>query len=76
MSAFFYIVAIMGCGDGGDACVDARLLPDRYATVAQCRAALPAAIAGNTDVPFPSIGADCRAQGTRMAGAKSARRRS
>ena len=71
MSAFFYVVAIMGCGDGSEACVDARLLPARYATAAQCRAALPAAIAGNTDIPFPSIGADCRAQGVRMAQAKS-----
>lgn len=67
MSAFFYVVAIMGCGDGSEACVDARMLPARYATAAQCRAALPAAIAGNTDIPFPSIGADCRAQGVRMA---------
>lgn len=74
MSAFFYVVAIMGCSEGSDACVDARLLPARYATAAQCRAALPAAIAGNTDVPFPSIGADCRPQGLRMAEAKTARR--
>ena len=67
MGAFFYVVAIMGCGDGGEACRDARLLPDRYATAAQCRAALPAVLARNTDVPFPEIGADCRPEGMRMA---------
>ena len=71
MGAFFYVVAIMGCGDGGPegagACREARLLPARYATAAQCRAALPARLAENTDVPFPSIGADCRPQGLRMA---------
>ena len=69
MDAFFYVVAIMGCGDGGDACVAARTLPARYATAAQCRAALPARLAENTDVPFPNISADCRPQGLRMAAA-------
>jgi len=71
MGAFFYVVAIMGCGDGGDTCRDARLLPARYATVAECRAALPARLAENTDVPFPNIGADCRPQGLRMASAET-----
>jgi hypothetical protein len=66
MGAFFYVVAIMGCGDGGD-CREARMLPARYATAAECRAALPAALARNTDVPFPEIGADCRPIGMRMA---------
>ena len=71
MGAFFYVVAIMGCGDGGAACRDARLLPARYTTAAECRAALPAALAGNTDVPFPEIGADCRPQGVMMAEAEA-----
>jgi hypothetical protein len=67
MGAFFYVVAIMGCGDGGEQCRQARLLPARYATAAQCRAALPARLAENTDVPFPEISADCRPQGQQMA---------
>lgn len=66
MGAFFYVMAIMGCGDGGDQCADARVLATHYATVAECRAALPARLAENTDVPFPTIAADCRAQGLRM----------
>lgn len=70
MGAFFYVVAIMGCGDGGDTCREARLLPARYATAAQCRAALPARLAENTDVPFPEIGADCRPVGVQMAEAR------
>ena len=61
MGAFFYVVAIMGCGDGGEQCRQARLLPARYATAAQCRAALPARLAENTDVAFPEISADCHA---------------
>ena len=66
MEAMFFVMAIMGCGDGGAACTDARVLPARYATVAQCRAALPARLAENTDVPYPTIQADCRMQGMRM----------
>jgi hypothetical protein len=67
MGAFFYVVAIMGCGDGAAQCRDARLLPAQYATAAQCRAALPARLAENTDVPYPEISADCRPQGLQMA---------
>ena len=67
MGAFFYVVAIMGCGDGAAPCIDARLLPAHYVTAAECRAALPARLAENTDVPFPTISADCRPQGVRMA---------
>lgn len=71
MDSFFYVVAIMGCGDGGERCAAARMLPARYATAAQCRAALPGALAGNTDVPYPTIAADCRPQGVKMASAKA-----
>lgn len=75
MGAVFYVVAILGCGDGDAACADARLLPAHYATAAQCRSALPAALAGNTDIPFPSIGADCRLQDLRVARGETTQRR-
>ncbi len=67
MDALVYVVAILGCGDGNAPCTQARIAPARYATLAQCRAALPQQIAMNTDLSFPSIGADCKAFGTRMA---------
>ena len=67
MTPLFYVMAIMGCGDGGGQFTDARVLPVRYETVAQCRAALPRALADNTDVEFPTIQADCRAQGMTVA---------
>lgn len=77
MGAFFYVVAIMGCADGGQAvrgaCAPARLLPARYATAAQCRAALPARLAENTDVPFPEVSADCRPQGVQTAETRARR---
>ena len=67
MEPLFFVVAILGCGDGAAACSDARILPARYATVAQCRAALPGALAANTDLAFPTLGADCRARGMQIA---------
>lgn len=63
MQPVFYVLAIMGCGDGDATCQPARLEPTRYATAAQCRAQLPAAIARNTDLDFPSIAAACRRSG-------------
>ena len=67
MEPLFFVVAILGCGDASMSCSEARVLPMRYETAAQCRAALPGALAANTDVPFPTIGADCRARGMQIA---------
>ena len=66
MEPIFYVMAILGCGDGSAACTEARVEPARYQSVAQCRAALPQALARNTDLAFPTIAADCRASGERL----------
>lgn len=76
MEPIVYIMAILGCGDGSSACREARIEPVRYQTVAQCRAALPAALARNTDLEYPTIAADCRASGERLAKADASRPRS
>ena len=67
MEPVFFVMAILGCGDANAQCTEARIVPARYETMAQCRAALPDQLARNTDVPFPTIGADCRSTGARMA---------
>ncbi len=71
MEPLIYVMAIMGCGDGNVQCTEARIVPVRYESMAACRAALPDQIARNTDVPFPMIGAACRAQGMMMAKAEA-----
>jgi hypothetical protein len=63
----FFVLAIMGCGDDGDACRTARVEPTRYETAAQCRAQLPDALARSRDLDFPSIAADCRRIGVQVA---------
>jgi hypothetical protein len=67
MEPLFYVMAIMGCSDGNMNCTEARVVPARYETMAQCRAALPNQLAQNTDVPYPMIGANCRTAGAQIA---------
>jgi hypothetical protein len=63
MQPIFFVLAIMGCGDDQSGCAEARVEPVRYATVQQCQAAAPAALARNTDLSFPVISAACRSNG-------------
>lgn len=67
MGSVFYVIAIMGCGDGQTQCAQQRLEPVRYASAAQCRAAMPAALIRNTDLDFPTLTARCRQIGVSMA---------
>ena len=70
MEPVFYVMAILGCGDGSSQCTQARLEPARYQTVQQCQAQLPAALARNTDLSFPTISATCQASGAVVARAE------
>lgn len=67
MEPIYYVLAIMGCGDDGMACQQARVEPVQYRTVQQCQAAMPAALQQNTDLMFPTLTAACRASGPRFA---------
>lgn len=67
MSSVFYVIAIMGCGDGQAQCAQQRIETVRYASAAQCQAAMPAALMRNSDIDFPTITAACRQVGTSMA---------
>ena len=67
MEPLFYVMAIMGCADGNVQCTEARILPARYESMAQCRAALPDQLTRNTDVAYPMIGAACRTAGVAVA---------
>ena len=43
MEPLYFVMAIMGCGDGTANCAEARVESVHYATVQQCQAAMPAA---------------------------------
>ena len=67
MEPVFFVMAILGCGDGNADCREARLDTVRYSTAAQCRAAMPDALAHHTDLSYPVIAANCRASGPAIA---------
>ncbi|HEU4961294.1 MAG TPA: hypothetical protein VFT56_12910 [Sphingomonas sp.] len=67
MNPIFYVIAIMGCADGGQACQQQRVEPIHYVTPAACQAAMPDALARNTDLDYPTIQAACRASGPTLA---------
>jgi hypothetical protein len=76
MGSVFYVIAIMGCGDGQEQCAQQRIEPVRYVSAAQCQAAMPAALRRNNDLDFPTITAACRQVGASMADRAVANRRS
>lgn len=67
MGSVFYVIAIMGCGDGQTQCAQQRIEPVRYYSAAQCQAAMPAALIRNTDIDYPTVTASCRQVGQSMA---------
>ena len=76
MEPVFFVMAIMGCADGAAACSEARIEPARYATVQQCQAAMPTALARHTDLAFPVVSAACKNGAMQMAETTRGRKRS
>lgn len=73
MEPLYFIMAIMGCGDAGDACQQARTMPVRYPSAIACRAAIADQLGRNTDLSFPVITAACQPSSMLMARAEPSR---
>ena len=71
MQPLYYVMAILGCGDDGVACQQARMEPVRYQTAAQCQAAMAGALQRNSDLSFPVVQAACQKQGLTIASNES-----
>lgn len=67
MDSLFYVMAIMGCGDGSSACQQARVEHIQYSSIGECQRAMPAVLARNSDIDYPVVTASCRATGARLA---------
>ena len=65
MDQVLYVLAILGCGDDGTACQQARVEPARYTSYAACQEAMTDALLRNTDLSYPVISAACQRQGLR-----------
>jgi hypothetical protein len=65
-----FVIAILGCADGGSACTPVAILPTRYASEEQCTAATGAALIENSKFDYPTLVASCRRAETRSADAQ------
>ena len=75
MGPVSYVIAILGCADGGAACQQVAVAPARYESAAACQAATGDVLAGSTDFDFPTLVARCReAKGTSAVERKPVRR--
>ena len=67
MGPGFFIIAILGCADGGSACTPVATLQTHYSTEAQCSAATGEALLANSGFDYPTLVASCRAGETKAA---------
>lgn len=75
MGPFIYVMAIMGCGDGGLGCQQVRTVETRYESLAACQRAASAQLIANSDLDFPEILASCRSLTNQIVSADSPRGR-
>jgi hypothetical protein len=60
MGPGYFVIAILGCADGGTSCTQVTTLQTRYASVAECSLATSAALEANSNFDFPTLLAQCR----------------
>lgn len=59
MNAAFFLISLLGCGEGEGPCQHIRVLEARYESKAACAAATEAVLLRNTDANYPVIVAQC-----------------
>jgi hypothetical protein len=67
MEPLYFVMAILGCGDGSANCAEARVEPVRYTSIQACQAAMPDALRRNSDIDYPVISVACRSSGQHLA---------
>ena len=61
MGPGYFVIAILGCADGGSQCTPVATLQTHYASEAECSAATAPALEANSKFDFPTLLARCRA---------------
>ena len=59
MGPAYFVIAIMGCGDGGTVCQTVATPAAHYSSQAACLAARSDALMSNSDLDFPTLLAEC-----------------
>ena len=73
MAIGYFVIAILGCADGGSACTPVATLPARYESQSQCAAAAVPALEANSNFDYPTLLARCKSSVTKT-GATAPRR--
>jgi hypothetical protein len=73
MGPAYFVIAILGCADGGSSCTPVATLPARYASAYECSAATTRALERNNNFDFPELLARC--EGSVAPAAADARRK-
>ena len=60
MGPAYFVIAILGCADGSQACTRVATMPTQYASEQACAASVQSALASNTDLDFPTLVAECK----------------
>lgn len=60
MGPAYFVIAIMGCADGGTSCTPVMTLQTHYSTEAECAGATGAALLDNSQLDYPTLVARCR----------------
>lgn len=60
MGPGYFLIAILGCADGGSACTPVATLETRYESADRCSAATGAALIQHNDFDYPTLVAQCR----------------
>lgn len=63
MGPAYFVIAILGCGEGNAPCQEVRVAETRYESEAACSDATDAALMRNVDIAFPVVVAQCKGAG-------------
>ncbi len=67
MGPAYFVIAILGCADGGTGCTQVATLGTHYSSEAECTAATASALIENSGFDFPTLVASCRPNETKSA---------
>jgi hypothetical protein len=67
MGPAYYILAVLGCGEGEAACQQVAVAPTQYASYETCQAASEDALMRHSDADYPVVVAQCSKAGAQPA---------
>lgn len=67
MDPVYYVIAVLGCGEGQAPCQPVEVADARFESREACLAATEAALGRVANLDFPIVVAECRAEGAAAA---------